>query len=429
MIKSIVETIDHTGDARNKLGFALGPIAFDHTDPEVIELIRDGFSIAMELNVAVAFHLDDSMYWGRRNDLLRDSNNVEWLDWRGTPNTGRRQDWGPRPNKLKPQMCFNSPAIISAVKQRAELIGREVARGVQVLKVSGRPELYAGFMAGWETHIGRDFATGDYLGYCALTNMGFSANRPPKDINYQRTRLVKNFIQMWARELTKGGVPKDKLYSHIVFTGQGLDDEKRVAKASFEERFHFATPEVAFDESYRPGFSTYPAPGVFTDIYEQLNRYGNPPWASAEGTNIFPSGFPGERTMETYLGRMFNHGAVLVNIFSWGMGGEALQGKNMFRIVTESTEAIAAYRKFLAGKRLIEDPQSPLSMTAFQTQIGELRKKLKIIEQKLPSWVRATRKRDQAEAIMKRLDKFIADGNPQEANRTADEILGLIDAN
>ena len=133
--------------------------------------------------------------------------------------------------------------------------------------------------------------------------------------------------------------------------------------------------------------------------------------------------------METYLGRMFNRGAVLVNIFSWGMGGEALRGKNMFRIVTESTEAIAAYRKFLDGRRLIEDPQSPLSMTAFQTGLEELRRKKRIIDQKLPRWAEATRKINQAEAMMKRLDKFIAEGNFLEANRTADEILGVIESN
>ena len=172
-------------------------------------------------------------------------------------------------------------------------------------------------MAGWETQLGRDFTTGKYLGFCGLANKGFSLNRPPKDIDYQRTRLVKEFIDLWALELIRGGVPEEKLYSHIVFTIQGLDDEKRVARASYEEKVHFSTPDVAFGDVYRPGFSTYPTPGTFVGIYEQLQANGNPPWASAEGTNIIPNGAPGERSMETYLGRMFNHGAVLVNIFSW----------------------------------------------------------------------------------------------------------------
>lgn len=54
--------------------------------------------------------------------------------------------------------------------------------------------------------------------------------------------------------------------------------------------------------------------------------------------------------METYLARMFNHGAALVTIFSWGIEGERGRFTNPFRLVTESPEAIAAYQKFLQLK-------------------------------------------------------------------------------
>ncbi len=46
-------------------------------------------------------------------------------------------------------------------------------------------------------------------------------------------------------------------------------------------------------------------------------------------------------TMETYLARCFNHGATLVNIFSWGIGGPAMMDTSPFRIVTEGAEALA----------------------------------------------------------------------------------------
>ncbi|MBC8087364.1 MAG: hypothetical protein H7Z40_08850 [Phycisphaerae bacterium] len=52
-------------------------------------------------------------------------------------------------------------------------------------------------------------------------------------------------------------------------------------------------------------------------------------------------------TMETYLARHFNHGAALVTIFSWGIGGDALRD-GAFRVVTQGPESISAYRKFLA---------------------------------------------------------------------------------
>lgn len=49
--------------------------------------------------------------------------------------------------------------------------------------------------------------------------------------------------------------------------------------------------------------------------------------------------------METYLARMFNHGATLVNIFGWGIGDK----DNPFRMATEGADSIAAYQKFLKG--------------------------------------------------------------------------------
>jgi hypothetical protein len=36
-------------------------------------------------------------------------------------------------------------------------------------------------------------------------------------------------------------------------------------------------------------------------------------------------------SMETYLARQFNHGAVLVNVFGWGIG----EADNPFRIAAE----------------------------------------------------------------------------------------------
>jgi hypothetical protein len=42
---------------------------------------------------------------------------------------------------------------------------------------------------------------------------------------------------------------------------------------------------------------------------------------------------PGEPDMETYLGRMFDRGSVMVSVFSWDIGGEAMRN-NFFRRAT-----------------------------------------------------------------------------------------------
>jgi len=74
---------------------------------------------------------------------------------------------------------------------------------------------------------------------------------------------------------------------------------------------------------FDPGFSTYPRIGVFDQIQEERSLHGEPAWASSEGTNLLPPGPAGNSgiTMETYLARSFNHGATLVNVYSWGIGG------------------------------------------------------------------------------------------------------------
>ena len=108
--------------------------------------------------------------------------NIEWLDWNGELNTGRRLNWSP-PNAIKiaPQLCLNSKEVQNSVKSRAILIGSEIAKGVQELRKAGKNDLFVGVIAGWETQIGKDFGTREILGYCALTNAGYSEKNPPRD--------------------------------------------------------------------------------------------------------------------------------------------------------------------------------------------------------------------------------------------------------
>jgi hypothetical protein len=113
-------------------------------------------------------------------------------------------------------------------------------------------------------------------------------------------------------------------------------------------------PSVAFVASSRPGFSTYPGVGQFDQIQEERALHGMPAWASAEGANSL-GGAPGDSgmSMETYLARCFNHGATLVDVFGWGIGGTFVTN-NPYRLATEDPDALVAYRKFLNGQILVE---------------------------------------------------------------------------
>ncbi len=415
-VRDVKKTIGITGDARHKLGFTVGPLCFDMSDEETRQFIQDSFAVARENDVAVAFHVDDSMSWGQRKDLLANPDNIETAGWNQKPNTGRRADWGPKPTRFPPQMCFNSPEIQAAVNKRGALIGAEIKKELDSLKASKNEHLFAGVIAGWETRIGRDFETGSPLGYRALGHRGFSEKNPPRDPELERVHVVKVFMELWANALHGGGIPRERIFCHIAFTSQGL--RAADAKESYATKVDFSVPEVAFSAAYRPGFSTYPEASTLKEIYAVLAKHGSPGWISGEGVNVSPTGMPGEPTMETYLGRMFNHGAVMTNIFSWGMGGEAMRN-NFFRRATENPEALAAYAKFLRNQTLVESAATGFSAEAFQA-------KMRRIQKELPAWVQKSGQQAKAAPLAEKITELIKGKKWEEADKVADEILALI---
>ncbi len=116
---------------------------------------------------------------------------------------------------------------------------------------------------------------------------------------------------------------------------------------------------------------------------------------------------------------MFNHGAVMVNIFAWGLGANDLQ-RNFFRRATEGPDAIAGYRRFLSGEPLREDPAKPFSITALQNKIHD-------IQARPHAWIQRTRRQRDAEVIMSRLESHLRSGNLEAANEAADEALKLLE--
>jgi hypothetical protein len=427
-IEDIKGRIGAVGDPQTRLAVLLGTLSLDHGDAETGKFIELAFDLALETDVAVSFHIDDSMFWGGRKDLWSDPKNVEALDWDGTPCTNRLLNWGKVPTFAPPQMCFNSPIIQREVQQRAALIGKAIQAGVNRLAQLKRPELFAGVVAGSETQIGQDFKTGKYLGYRALLNRGFSRVHPPKDMDLEREKVVQEFIELWSKGLADAGVSPQKIYSHTCFLSRrafGGDDKditymKRKGEITYSEHNHFAPPWVAFGKTHRPGFSTYPQAGLFEDIYEQLDLHKQVGWASSEGTNMQPASGPGQTgmTMETYLAKMFNHGATFINVQSWGVGGEAMKSLG-FRVVTEGEEALRAYRKFLKGTPLVEG-ETVASLT------DRLPPKIHKIQKELPAWTQKTGN-TKAAALMQKMQVQLKARNFVEVEKTADSILELMD--
>jgi hypothetical protein len=315
-----------TGDGKKrKLGFALGPLALDHTDEQLREIIQGGFALAEAKGLAVAFHMDNSMFWMRRTDLWGAHENIEWTDWSGTAAKGQEIGWLPGAT-LAPQMCWNSPALKKEVSRvTRDVVGAEIKRGLEHLRAIGKEHLYAGFIAGWETFIQPG------TGYCGLTNLGYSAAKPPANMDEARATLTHDWAEYFTGELKSGGVPSDKLYTHMP-----------VASTNALAIQIGAPTWTAFTKNSQAGFSTYGLDTHGPILFADLAKRGNPRWASAEGLNYNLEGPASTLTWDQYLGDMFRNNAGLVVVFAWN-------DPSPLGMVTSSSEAKATYLKFVRG--------------------------------------------------------------------------------
>ena len=419
-VADIVGAIGNTGNNERKLGFIPGPVSFDQTDEQVRTLMQHAFALALKYDIALGFHIDDSMFWGRLKQLQA-PDNIEWLDWNKTLNTGRRLDWSSNPTKIMPQLCLNSRDVRKIVHARASVIGEETKKGLAMLDAAGKGYLFIGVIAGWETQIGRDYDTGKRLGYCALTNLGYSAANPPHDLDEARTGIVRDFIDYWATSLSDAGIPDAKLFSHTAFMPKDSYDAAQV-DTTYLQTINFTPPSVSFGPHHAAGFSTYPQSGnLIDDITSELSRHGNSQWISAEGTALDPSqaeiGVFGDR-MEAYLGSLFNHGASVVNIFGWGVG----ESTNPFRRTAENEKALTAYGKFLSGAPLSENTSSSSDGTTMTLQ-----ETIAKIQSMAPAWMRAHPAEESAMTErFRQLDAAIKTKNFKNARGSADEILGIL---
>ena len=338
----------------------------EQASPKIIERAVEGaIEVALKYDVAVYITIEN-LEWDNRPDLWNFSDkdrpgydpdntqNVEWMDWDGTPHPHRYRDWG-RPEQMPPVICYNSPTIRKEVSRLAEqVIGPAIEAGLKKLADAGKPHLFAGVTVGAEpvlpnySVIGKvnpriakkmvqDGVPRKRLGYNALTNLGYSEDNPPEDFAAALAKVNQDYISLWARHLSRGGVPANRMYSHVA-AGAGVVGSPGV-------EFTNAPISIAFAESCRPGWTTYPVGPLQHDfgvLYEALSAHNNPPWASTEAT---PSGFgPGGTSMREYLQRHFDYGATVVVFNTGATDREFAQRLNR---AVWGEDAIEAYREFI----------------------------------------------------------------------------------
>ncbi|MGC8641341.1 MAG: hypothetical protein ACP5XB_15865, partial [Isosphaeraceae bacterium] len=363
----LAERVGLKGDGKTRLlGFGLPNPTFE-LEAQLPSRIRGAFAAAREHDMAVMLHFDFHLAWKNRPDLWNwfdpnkpgydpnNKDNVEWHGWDGPPNKVRYIDHGVL-ERVAPNMCFTSKKVRAEVTRIvSKIIGPVLREEIAKLKAEDKEALFAGVLVGLEPAIDdysqpnaevaklmkEDGVPATPLGYRALLDRGFSANKPPDDFRKALAQVIQETIAFWCEQFVAAGMPSEKLYPHVA------------APAPIE--MTNAPIWTAFNKYSRPGWTTYAVEVLgesFKPLYDELEQHGNPAWAGVEAN----AGMPGSGVdWETYLAWHYDHGCVLVAV-NMGATGEDLPRR--LRDSAFGQEAIAAYRKFLTGQPLVERPVS-----------------------------------------------------------------------
>ena len=423
----LIKAIGEQGDRRTRLlGFGVPCATFAQEKP-VPDNIHRAFTVARQNNLALMLHFDFHLAWENRPDLWNwfdpkkpgyspdNRRNVEWFGWDGPPSRARYLNHG-EAQRMPPPMCFTSEAIHAEwTRLIRDVIARPIKKELAALEREGKGRLFAGILVGSEptfdnyTHtdpetakqVAADGAPTGQLGYRALLDRGYSRAHPPADIQQALGEVIQETVAFWCKTFVQAGLPARKLYPHIPV---GIPLEVTSAPV-----------ESAFNAYSRPGWSTYPVGYLgknFQALYDALKKHGSPPWGGVEA-NV---GMPGTLVdWETYLGWHYNHGAVLVAI---NLGATGTDLPERLEKSAFSPEALAAYRKFLNGEKLLEKPISP------EQREVRMRDKMEKLQAGFRRWQQAGRDPSPiGRSVEERLPALLKANKLDEAEALIDEAL------
>lgn len=339
-----------------RLGFMISLSAWRQPRPDVERWLDAAFAAAREHDMAVHVAIETHYFWENRSDLHSNPQNVEWIDWNGTPHPARYLDWG-APERLAPHMCYESVAIVAEVSRiGTEVIGAALRHQLDLLAAEGRADLLSGVTVTSEPALD-DYAALDAtsplaqlmdadaaprveLGRCALSHLGYSAAAPPPDMDAALAEVNRRWVERWSCALMESGIPRQRLYTHVAGAA--------AVEGSSGLAFMHAPLSVAFNRCARPGFTSYawgPLASGLEPVVQAVRAAGESAWGGTEASLFVPP--RGAVDAQTYLDWHFGEGATVLVINDGATGdlGALLRAANF------SAQAVAAYRRFLEGGR------------------------------------------------------------------------------
>lgn len=462
-VTDLVDRVGAVGDGKtHHLGFGLliPPWLIEKALPGKLPIVvREAFRVAEKRNVAVYFAIETHYIWDARPDLWNyfdpkrpgydpaNKNNVEWMDWKGTPHPNRYLDWG-KPQKLPPHMCYNCPAILSEVTRLAsQVLAPPIRKGIEDLRKTDREYLFAGMTVGSEPSLDdysrietvnpalarlmeQNRAPKVRLGYNALTKAGYSEINPPRDYSQALAEINRDFIAFWAKAFVQAGLPKTRLYTHAAANAGAV--------GSPTVEFTNAPAWIAYNDYSRMGWTTYPDGPLAKDfslLYVELAKHGHPHWG---GTEANPVGLSGNSVpMEDYLRRHYDHGATVV-VMNAGATDPHLTERLEKGIW--SADAKRAYGRFLTGRLSApaavaaetkgaetDDRCAPPAATWTDLSREErLKAKLKAFESAAQPWLKRGGDGRKVSAFVQQFDQQLKSGDPTGAEATLDQAIQTV---
>ncbi len=253
--------------------------------------------------------------------------NVEWQDWT-TPMKLNIRNWGgggfmiaPPPNLLKNSLRSTTYRDIQG--QRLAVIVEEIAKKRQEWEAEGNEDLFVGLSIGTEVSLNASVTPADEFepyGYRGIQDYSCPDGQPTcgelaacsgykntaECLLSTRTKVVAQYLEENARNITKLGIEKSKIYTHV--WSEALAGEPRYTNYA----------AGAYNFYSRPGMSFYgyaKNPLSHPDFSRMIAWNGNPTWGAIE----YSAGFETKDWISGLQSSLFNatSSAALSVIYNW----------------------------------------------------------------------------------------------------------------
>ncbi len=295
--------------------------------------------------------------------------NVEWQNWT-TPMTLNIRNWGgggfriaPPPNLLNNPLRSTTYRDIQG--QRLAVIVEEIAKKREEWEAQGKEDLFVGLSIGTEVSLNASVTPADEFkpyGYRGIQDYSCPVGQPTcgeraacsgftdtaECLLTTRTKVVAQYLEENARNITKLGIEKSKIYTHV--WSEALAGEPRYTNYAAGAYNFYSQPGMSF-YGYAKNPLSHP------DFSRMIAWNGNPIWGAIE----YSAGFETKDWISGLQSSLFNAtaSAALSVIYNWdGLPPAAIPAIQTVLRSQEPVDRCTMSEPKAVGMRLVHNPSA-----------------------------------------------------------------------